>query len=113
MRADVTSLDWLQTDDAEQVYVPDGGHCDSGRSASRVRVKLRVAVALRQCAFLAETIDVSETGILIDNYGGPPLEFGRRVGIMIRGILSDEQADEFWLMRVMRGDGARLALSFS
>lgn len=113
MRADVSSLDWLQTDDTERVYRVDDRHYDSGRSASRVRVKLRVAVAMRQCAFLAETVDISETGILIDNYDGPPLDFGCRVGIMIRGIISDEQADEFWLMRVARCAGARLALSFS
>jgi hypothetical protein len=86
------------------------------RRFRRVVLELRAAVVLdRETACLARTIDLSEGGILLEDYHGPSLSRGRLVGVNLRGVLSD-QADgdsEQYLMRVVCHRGEQLALRFA
>jgi hypothetical protein len=113
MRADVTSLDWANDEvDARRppVKAPD----DNRRTAERVQVRLRVAVSGKRCDYLAESVDISETGVLIDEYRGPRLRPGREIEVQIHGVLSDSDAGRAYCrMRVVRTSGTQVALRFS
>lgn len=85
------------------------------RRFRRVGVRLRVAVVLgRHTAYLAHTSDVSEGGLQISGYQGPPLAAGRLIGVNMRGVVSDSPGEdgEQYLVRVVRHEGAVLAVRF-
>ncbi len=86
------------------------------RSHRRVGVNLRAAVVLGEDeAYIAVTVDMSEGGVLLENYTGPMLRPGRLVGLNLQGVVSDDESahsDQF-LMRVARCEGERLALRFA
>ena len=87
----------------------------SRRAHKRVGVKLRVAVVLgRDTAYLAHTHNMSESGVLINDFSGPQLCKGRLVGLNLRGVVGDNADDESqqYLMRVVRHDSGELALRF-
>lgn len=86
------------------------------RRFRRVPVRLRVAVVLdRETACLAHTVDMSEGGMLVEDYHGPELARGRLVGVNLRGVLDDhgDADNEPYLMRVVRQHGERVALRFA
>lgn len=86
------------------------------RNFRRVKVGLSATVVLsREEVYLAHTIDVSEGGIKLEHYFGPPLKEGRLVGVNVHGIVTASESDdenENFLMRVVRSDGDELALHF-
>lgn len=85
------------------------------RDKRRVPVNLRVAVVLgRDTAYMARSVDVSEGGIRLEDYTGPPLRKDRLVMLSIRGVISDATEDEVphYLVRVVRHKGSELALRF-
>ena len=86
------------------------------RHARRVPVALTVAIVLgKDSVYMAKTVNFSETGILADDYHGPELRENRLVGVNIRGVISDDNADDdpnHYLMRVVRQTGHEIALRF-
>lgn len=100
----------VENNEAEQ------GLPSEARTARRVDVGLRVAIVLgKDTAYMARTVNFSETGILVADYTGPQLAENRLVGVNIRGVISDESADDDpnqYLMRVVRQTGADVALRF-
>jgi len=93
---------------------PPGNELDL-RRFRRVSVRLRVSVVVdRQSVFEASTCNVSEGGMLLEDYRGPQLAPGRLVGINMGGVISDgdEVGNERYLMRVVRHEGDLLALRF-
>lgn len=86
------------------------------RQHRRVDVALSASIVLaRGERYSARTVDVSEGGILIENYRGPALSEGRLVGIDLQGVVSDEDSDEHsqLLMRVVRQIDDKVALRFA
>lgn len=84
------------------------------RNNGRVPVKLRVAIATKNCSYLAESADISETGMLVQNYYGPRLSKGKKVFAIVRGVISDADDDggiSTWY--VARVDSRTMALTFS
>ena len=110
MKADVSVVDW-----SEQIKPKILSRKRSRlgiRQADRVPVKLSVAIAAKDCAYLAESVDISESGLLI-NYDGPKLRKGKKVIAIIKGIISDEETDgETSTLYVARVSGQRMALTF-
>ena len=99
--------------DPENNGLPAAG---SRRRCRRVGVKLRVAIVLgRDTEYLAHTSNMSESGLLVEDYSGPPLKPGRLVGVNLRGVVSDgvEEDSQQYLMRVVRQNGSHLALKFT
>ena len=113
MKADVTALDWVETTESDAsvgVYESTLGL----RKAERVPVRLQVAIAQKDCAYLAQSVDISENGILIENYSGPEVSEGDKLFAFIKGIIADEDAgDGLCSLFVARAWGTRLALSFA
>lgn len=86
------------------------------RRFRRVAVRLRVAMVIdRETACIAHTVDLSEGGMLIEDYHGPALARGRIVGVNLRGVLDDQGSTdtEPYLMRVVRQREGRVALRFA
>ena len=80
------------------------------RNAGRVPVRLLVVVG----DFVAKSANISETGVLINNYEGPELSEGDTVRVLIEGILSDDDSGYgLAYMYVVRIQGTQLALAFS
>ncbi len=78
--------------------------------AERVPVRLQVVVG----DYVAKSADISESGVLINNYEGPELSEGDTVRVLIEGILSDDDSGyELAYMHVVRVHDTQLALSFS
>lgn len=89
---------------------------ESRRVHRRVSVNLRVAVVLgKDTAYLGHTQNMSESGLLINDYNGPELQRGRLVGVNLRGVVGDNADDDShqYLMRVVRHSGNELALRFA
>ena len=83
------------------------------RQANRAPVRLSLSIGTRDHAYLAESVDISETGILIDHYTGPELGVGMRVRALIRGIISDADSNEqLTTMYVARCMGRQVAFTF-
>jgi len=85
------------------------------------RIHRRVAVNLQAIlfdrpnkAYVAHTENISEGGLLLSSYGGPPLLVGDTVVISLDGIVSGQEADEQpnYTMRVVRQDQSGIGLSF-
>ena len=112
MKATVTALDWVETiesDASTGVYESPLGL----RKAERVPVRLQVAIAQKDCAYLAESVDISENGILVENYRGPDVYEGEKLFAFIKGIIADNDAgDDLCSLYVARAGGSRLALTF-
>ncbi len=78
--------------------------------AERVPVRLQVVIG----DYVAKSVNISETGVLINNYEGPELSEGDTVRVLIEGIISDDDSGyELAYMYVVRIQGTQLALSFS
>ena len=89
--------------------------CDypNDRQARRVPVKLQVAIGTRDHAYITESVDISEFGIRINNYEGPEMSAGRRVRVLIKGIISDDyKQEQFTTMYIARTFGRQVALTF-
>ena len=100
---------------AVQITTIEASHGDL-RLRRRVDVKLQVVVRLdRVTACVTSTRNISEGGMLLRGFEGPPLYRGRLVGIDLHGVLSDEaDADtQRCLMRVARHEGDIVALRFA
>ena len=86
------------------------------RRFRRVEVRLRVAMVIdRETACIAHTVNMSEGGMLVEDYRGPALARGRIVGVNLRGVLDDQgnTDSEPYLMRVVRQREGRVALRFA
>lgn len=97
----------------EPVYIDDP---ENMRSFPRVNVGLRAGVLLDgDTACFARTVNISEGGMLLEDYCGPPLARGRLIGVSVRGLISDENDGdvEKLLLRVVRHRGQRIALRFA
>lgn len=85
------------------------------RRLARVRVSLPAEIIIDQnLAIESSTLDISEGGLLLSGYHGPEILPGTRVGVVVKGIISDasaEEGDQF-AMEVVRSEGDRLALRF-
>lgn len=113
MRAQVSTLDCLESEPASSSLRRYKNHQSGDRAALRVPVKLRVAINAKHCAYLADSVDISESGVMIENYIGPALRQGSKVTVLIQGVNSDRHSNEnFCRMRVSRILGSRIALSF-
>jgi len=88
MKADVTAPDCLERDYVK-VATPNPKAEDDRRRARRVPIKLRMSIALKGHANMAESVDISESGVLVENYGGPELRRGKEVHATIKGVISD------------------------
>ena len=78
--------------------------------AERVPVRLQVVVG----DYVAKSANISESGVLINNYDGPELSEGDTVRVLIEGIISDDDSGyELAYMYVVRIHATQLALSFS
>ena len=101
---------------AQDLTPTDQDSLENARGYRRVDVRLKVAIVLdRETACIARTLNLSEGGMLLCDYNGPPLVRGRLVGVNLRGVLSDSDtpdADHF-LMRVVRQRGDIVALRFA
>ena len=74
---------------------------------------LRVAIDSKDAAYLAESVDISETGVLVENYDGPKLRKGKKVRVIIQGVVADEDTDDDYSdMYVARVAGKRVAFTF-
>lgn len=86
------------------------------RSYRRVNVGLSATVVLsREEVYMAQTVDLSEGGIKLEQYFGPPLKEGRLIGVNVDGIVTgsdDGNGEESFLMRVVRCVEDQLALHF-
>lgn len=86
------------------------------RSHRRVSVGLSATVVLsREEVYLAQTVDMSEGGIRLEQYFGPQLKEGRLIGVNVHGIVTgsdDGSTEESFLMRVVRCAEDQLALHF-
>ncbi len=85
------------------------------------RIYRRVAVNLQAVLFdqhnkahIAHTENISEGGLLLSSYRGPPLLIGDTVVISLDGVLSDQEVDEQpnYAVCVVRQDQSSIGLSF-
>lgn len=101
----------------DRAEVPASADCALPlRRYKRTRVALQAVVVIdRNRSFHVRTADISEGGILIEDYPGPRLEPGRLVGLAVNGVLSDadDTGDNVYLMQVVRHDGRTMALRFA
>ena len=111
MRTEVTALDWLEP--IGPAIQPKKKPCTDVRRGGRVPARLQVAIGTENHAYLTKSVDISETGILIDNYNGTELSVGMRVRVLIKGVIADDDTDEqFTTMYVARLNDDQLALTF-
>ena len=95
MKADVTVLDWMEPEEERAQQEAQHDDKEPGkRRAERVPVKLRVAIDSKDAAYLTESVDISETGVLVENYDGPKLRKGKKVRVIIQGVVADEDTQK-------------------
>ena len=112
MKSELSNLDWAMSEEDIIESIDLVQATNGRRTARRVPVRLQVAIGTNDRAFLAESIDISESGILMENYSGPALTEGRRVHVLVQGIVCDSEDDQFLTMLVARCTKGRVALAF-
>lgn len=90
---------------------------DSERRASARRwVMMRVQVADQQTVQFANTVNISNTGVLIERVPGLELVLDQYVNVVVEGMLADDSAEEDEgegrLMMVVRQTDEHIALTF-
>ena len=90
---------------------------DSERRASARRwVMMRVQVADQQTVQFANTVNISNTGLLIERVPGLELVLDQYVNVVVEGMLADDSAEEDEgegrLMMVVRQTDEHIALTF-
>jgi len=111
------TLDLIRLDNSETRPTPDRRKrmrsSPDRRVASRVCARLEVAIGTRGHACITKSVNISESGILVEGYQGQELEVGEKVRVLIRGVVSDkDRRDEFMTMYVARAEDGHLALTF-
>lgn len=100
-------------DDEDEVIRPKTISSTGVRQVERVNVKLRITLLLPDAIYDTESVDVSETGLLLTAYDGPPLTVGEEINVLIRGIVADGEINEQEAeMKVVRADDRLIALTF-
>ena len=112
MRSDLSNLDRAMTETDIIESIPAASLTNGRRTAKRVPVHLQVAIGTNDTAYLADCVDISETGLLMENYAGPKLCEGKMVHVLVQGIVCDSDEDQFLNMMVARCTGNLVALAF-
>lgn len=83
------------------------------KRAMRLPVKLEIAIGMKNHACITQSVNVSNTGVLVDNYEGPRLKTGDKVSVLIKGVLpNNNDREQLNKMYVAWAVGSQVALTF-
>lgn len=87
---------------------------DDRRASTRRWVMMRVLVGDEQSVQFSNTVNISDTGLLIERQPGLDLAMDQHVNVVVQGMISEgeEASEEGRLMMVVRVTDANFALTF-